>query len=449
MTLYISTYYASTENGVPGVKPGSLKSTGYSDENSSSLYDRQSDTLALCNMDLTYKISGKSKFSIKRFRDVTHNYFRSYYDDFITKSATAFSGDYKTFSNGIFTHYSLYSGGKFLDAGVNRIENRLSAVNDTYDIAKSKGSRIFYSPSSSINSLWAAVGSDLSKGLSVNVNFNRDYPDSFGAASSYGLGLKKAAGKNSWFTLFQGKGYRAPTLNEQYYPGSGNANLLPESSVYRNLEYSKKMNNKTRIFTNVFTKKTDRLIEWFPDPKDPSGFIWIPQNINSFKGTGASFGIENLFSSGVETSLYFQAARYRQINIEETYNDFMTAVKKTEPVEREARQMPARKTVLAFSVPAFGRRGKIRLNAVRMSRMVFYYPDYSASPSVKMKEKTIEANTICDLQMSKKLDETSNLILTVNNVFDEKYARVFGGSYDDGNFPAAGRSCSMTLISKF
>ncbi len=449
LSLYLSVYYASTENGVPGVKPSKPGINRYSDADSSSLYDRQSDTLALCNADLTCKLSDRSKFSVKRFRDVTHNYFRSYYDDFITNNAAMFSGDYKTVSTGTFTHYSLSSEKNFFNAGAARIENRLLAVNSTYDLAASKGSSVFYSPSSSVNSIWISGGSELSKDLSVNANLNRDYPDSFGSASSYGLGLKKTAGKNSWFTLFQGKGYRAPTLNEQYYPGSGNAALYPETSIYRNLEYSKMMNDKTRFFANLFTKKTDRMIEWFPDPNDASGFTWIPQNINSFKASGASAGIEKRFNGGVEASLYIQAARYRQVNIEETYNDFMTGVKKTEAIEREARQMPSRKTVFSLKTPAFGTGGEVRLNAVRMSRMAFYYPDYSAAPAVKMREKTIDANTVCDLQMSKKIDGSTKLILTVNNALNEKYARVFGGSYDDGNFPAAGRSFSMTLMSRF
>jgi len=448
-TFYISSYFAATENGVPGVRPAPGTAGKYSCDESASLYDRQSDTLALCNADLIYDVSARSKISLKRYRDTHHNYFRSYYDDFFTKSAIAFSGDYQTVSDGSSLNFSAARGRNSFGAGVSRIENRLFGSNGTYDAGSSKSTSVTYAPSSAINSQWVSASAGMTEGLTLTAGLSRDNPDSFETADSYGFGLKKESGKNSTFAFYQGKGYRAPTLNEQYYPGSGNTHLSPERSIFRNFEYSKKMNYGTRLFTGVFTRKTEDLIEWYPDPKDPSGFSWIPQNINSFSARGLQAGIEKRFKNKITAKLFVQTARYRQINVEETYNDFMTGIRKTAAVERDARQMPSRKMVLTLSAPAFGRGGNIRLKAIRTSKMVFYYSDYSAAPAVSMREKMIGANTVFDIQASKKINGSSTLLLSVNNVFNEKYARVFGGSYDDGNFPAPGRNHSLTFISKF
>ncbi len=71
-----------------------------------------------------------------------------------------------------------------------------------------------------------------------------------------------------------GTGYKAPTFNDLYYPGSGNPDLKPETSINREIavHYETARHHASLTYYN---NKVSDLIEWAPN----SSGLWYPANI--------------------------------------------------------------------------------------------------------------------------------------------------------------------------
>ncbi|WP_158248805.1 TonB-dependent receptor domain-containing protein [Chromobacterium sinusclupearum] len=80
-------------------------------------------------------------------------------------------------------------------------------------------------------------------------------------------------------------GYKAPSFNDLYYPGSGNPNLKPESSKNTELALQYRKDGRSANFT-LFQNNVDQLIQWAPlDPSNPDSF-WSPSNVDRAKIRG-------------------------------------------------------------------------------------------------------------------------------------------------------------------
>lgn len=188
------------------------------------------------------------------------------------------------------------------------------------------------------------------------------------------------------------------------------------------------------------------MIEWFPDPADLSGFRWTPQNINLFHGRGISLSIDKKISARINAGLQFETARYRQKNMEETYNDF-AGLQKFETIERTARQLPQNRA--AFKI--YGRlsqRLAFNFSNAFTSKIKFYYADYDGAPVITMKEKTIDVNIISDLSFYYDYARNTRIDFAFENLFNKNYSRRFGSSFSDRDFPMPGRSCKI-VFNKF
>ncbi len=85
-----------------------------------------------------------------------------------------------------------------------------------------------------------------------------------------------------------GTGFRAPTFNELYYPGSGNPTLAPETN--RNLEAGiHHENNVYDLHLVAYQNKIENLIQWQPTSSDPYG-LWAPANYGLVQIQGISLG---------------------------------------------------------------------------------------------------------------------------------------------------------------
>ena len=81
--------------------------------------------------------------------------------------------------------------------------------------------------------------------------------------------------------------------------------------------------------------------------------------------------------------------------------------------------------------------------------MKFYYADYGMAPVVAMKEKNIAANVISDLNFIFEYKNDERIGVSVENLFNKSYARRFGSSFADRDFPMPGRSWKISFDKRY
>jgi vitamin B12 transporter len=112
--------------------------------------------------------------------------------------------------------------------------------------------------------------------------------------TSYGSKVTGSVAYGYFFTkqwranLNYGTGFRAPTFNELYYPGSGNPTLSPETN--RNVEAGLHHENQVYdLHLVVYQNNIQNLIQWQPTSADPYA-LWAPANYGLVQIKGVSLG---------------------------------------------------------------------------------------------------------------------------------------------------------------
>lgn len=433
--------HSSSANGVPGPRPAEGASPVFGGQGASSLFDRQADTLNFAALDLRYDSGSGRALSLKLFNDVQNGYFSTRYNGWGGGPVLS-SSEAKTRRRGSYLNYSVPLRRGVVTAGAGRVLDSLASRESLFDVSSSSAlAPAENSPSSAASSFWAHYGGG-GPDLYLDAAASRDSSGRFEPADSYSAGVSRRIGGGLRLKFYHSRGHRAPTLNDLYYPGAGNPDLRPESGTFNSVSFSGSSRGISRSLT-LFDRRTDGMIEWFPDPADPSGFRWTPQNINSFSGRGVSISIDKKISSKLYAGFYCETARYRQKNIEEAYNDFAGG-QKYSAVERDARQLPKNRAAVKI-YGQLSRRLDFCLSNAYTSKMKFYYSDYGRAPIVEMKEKTIDANLISDMSFFYEYKKGERIDFAVENLFDKNYARRFGSSFADGNFPMPGRSWKIAF----
>lgn len=100
-----------------------------------------------------------------------------------------------------------------------------------------------------------------------------------------------------------GTGFKAPSFNDLYWPGTGNPDLVSETSdnLDLTLHYS---SDNLRGYVSLYQNKISNLIQWAPTPElDDDGYeIWKPANIQDAKITGVELSL-NYSTWGLEHQL--------------------------------------------------------------------------------------------------------------------------------------------------
>ncbi|WP_062309562.1 TonB-dependent receptor domain-containing protein [Polynucleobacter sinensis] len=112
--------------------------------------------------------------------------------------------------------------------------------------------------------------------------------------TSYGSKVTGSVAYGYFFTkqwranINYGTGFRAPTFNELYYPGSGNPTLAPETN--RNVEAGLHHENQVYdLHLIAYQNNIQNLIQWQPTTADPYG-LWAPANYGLVQIRGVSLG---------------------------------------------------------------------------------------------------------------------------------------------------------------
>jgi vitamin B12 transporter len=115
----------------------------------------------------------------------------------------------------------------------------------------------------------------------LQASLRQDDNEQFGDHATGSLGYGLSLGKGLKLTASYATGFKAPTINDLYYPFFGNPDLKPESSKSLNLGVAQYADNWNWTF-NVFENRVDDLVSY-----DSS--IFLPNNIDKARIRGAEF----------------------------------------------------------------------------------------------------------------------------------------------------------------
>jgi vitamin B12 transporter len=122
--------------------------------------------------------------------------------------------------------------------------------------------------------------------LELSLGARRDDFDEFGVETSPRIAAALVAGGNKWRAAY-GRGFRAPSLGELYYPFFGNANLKAE----RNRSFELGWDNEFLSVT-YFNNRDRELITFSP-------VTFVSENIGRVKSDGVELGLERHLSSAL------------------------------------------------------------------------------------------------------------------------------------------------------
>jgi len=141
----------------------------------------------------------------------------------------------------------------------------------------------------------------------LQFNLRRDDNSQFGdkntGFAAYGYQFTPALrGSVSYGTSF-----KAPSFNDLYWPGSGNADLKPETGKNKEVALHYEQGGQ-HLSATLYRNDVKNLIAWAPE--FPGSWNWIPQNVNSARLQGLTLAYEGqLQGFDLKASADFQDPR--------------------------------------------------------------------------------------------------------------------------------------------
>ncbi|MEF2485530.1 TonB-dependent receptor [Vibrio mimicus] len=247
--------------------------------------------------------------------------------------------------------------------------------------------------------------------ITAEASIRYDDDSAFGDQTTWNLGFGVAPSEYVEFVASTGTGFKAPTFNDLYWPGSGNPDLKPETSKSSEVGIRSYL-SFIQIEISAYRNEIEDMIDWAPT--GPGG-AWIPSNIDNAKIEGIE--IEALFETGVIE--HRVSAEWKDPR--DTSDDSLLI--------RRARENFS--WVSTYTADNFG-----------LSAVANYVGDRKDSTG-----KTMDAYTVLDLSANYKLTEAITLGARVGNIFDKEYqtAHSSGGKYYLGE----GRNWFATVNYRF
>ena len=131
----------------------------------------------------------------------------------------------------------------------------------------------------------------------LQFNVRRDDNSQFGGNTTGMLAYGYQFSSNWRANISYGTGFKAPTFNDMYWPGSGNPDLQPETSKNREAAVHYETGQHHTSLT-YYRNNVDNLIEWAPNS---SGF-WMPDNVAKARLSGWTLAYTGQFGDYKVTS---------------------------------------------------------------------------------------------------------------------------------------------------
>jgi vitamin B12 transporter len=133
--------------------------------------------------------------------------------------------------------------------------------------------------------------------LELSAGVRHDDFDQFGAQTSPRLAAAVVVGATKWRAAY-GRGFRAPSLGELYFPFFGNANLKAERNRSYELGWDTAM-GRNGVFSATYFNSRDRDLITF------SPVTFVSENIGRVKSDGVELGIVEHVNASLYTALSY------------------------------------------------------------------------------------------------------------------------------------------------
>ncbi|MCI2284080.1 TonB-dependent receptor [Colwellia sp. MSW7] len=187
-------------------------------------------------------------------------------------------------------------------------------------------------------------------------------------------------------SISQGTGFKAPTFNDLYWPGSGNPALKPENVESKEILLRNSFSNGS-VEISVYDADIDNLINWAPDAEGN----WSPANIDKASAKGVDLTVA--LQSGDFSHLL--AAGYVKTEDESTGNELLRRPK-VKATYTLGYQIEALTTSITLDY-----RGKSEDNK--------YVPI------------TLDAALLTNVSVNYQFSDKFSVIAKLNNLFDKDY----------------------------
>ncbi|WNC70756.1 TonB-dependent receptor [Thalassotalea psychrophila] len=224
------------------------------------------------------------------------------------------------------------------------------------------------------------------------------------AETTYNASVGYQINDNWLVSVTRGTGFKAPTFNDLYWPGSGNPDLQPEKItnnevLIRHQFSSDSLNAKVEL--SAFDSEIDNLIAWAPNEFG----LWQPANINSAE------------ISGVEASI--------MLNVGNINNQLNLAFVDAEDSVTGDKLLRRPELTATYSLG-------------------YHWQNFSFNSLVSYRDESVDAGeakldsyVLVDLGVSYHATNNITLNARVNNIFDEEYQTSLNYFADGTNYKAS------------
>lgn len=425
--LRLDLRYETKNLGLPGPMPNISEDPLYGDSTAYTRYDRQADTLYLIKLIGDWQI--KPKWNISFNSHWARNYSNFLWVNQWSYDTSLYQDRYdsKRLVSNLITRYQ-FARGQNIALGIDCEQDKFSGY------SQFPQDTTWYPDLSKIG-MFSEGSFDFMKVFCAFGSLRLDWNSGFGTFLSPALGFTGKIIPNLKIRLHMGRAFRSPTLNDLYWPISGNTELKPEQGIAYQLGFDYTPNPNFNLSSTFFIRKTNNLISWQPDTSN----IWRPTNIDSASITGLELTGKIGFAQGISFQCSGTVQNAWQIRQEMIYNDWFSGITEFDYRKRKQTSLPN----IAFSsslniandlgtkINIYGRYASARYN---------YYPSYDSLPKIIMQTKKLPAYFVLSLHISQKISNIINLILKVENLYDTQYSEQFGNSMIDRDYPRPGRS---------
>jgi len=413
--------------GVPGPVPSPAYVPLYGDNNVYSLFDNQETRHYTGSGTIEKNLGDLSLSSTVGYRKENLNYF-SIYEGWPT---------YKAENNWYYITEQLTGSGKLtykdICTGVDFLKQEFWAYDSLVNSDKdSLMSDQHWNPYRKTKGFWASLKHRFFDGrvipsTSFRWDKNSDYPNFL----SYSGGILFKVSDNLRIGSSFGKGFRAPTFNELYWPGSGNPLLKPEESFQMNTHIDTRLGNVVFLRISGFQRKVKNSISWIN---------YIPENVDRLTVNGLEVNptINPFHFLSLSFSTVIKKAEEERTTEDPSLN-YSWIIDGREVHKRKAAYIPLKKITGSIELRG-GENTILTFTSMYNSDKTAYFYDFVSG---SYKTKKIDKTAIYNINILQKLGKSISLSVRIDNLFDKKYKANFGYTLDDKDYPAPDRKISL------
>ena len=272
----------------------------------------------------------------------------------------------------------------------------------------------------------------------------------FGTETLPRFGLIVTPKQNIALKFSSGKHFRAPTLNDLYFPediyAKGNPDLQPETGWHSDITWEQSFRDDLIFFSaSYFNWSLDDKIQWEPD----SNGVFSPNNLRTFTGEGIELGAKLQLTTNLLIGFDYTYIDAEEESKAYTVMDYFTPYFEYNWVTRRAAYTP--QNLFKGTVAYFTDFGMTVSAVLRYTDdRVTYRTEGITSPfdiNTKTVEYTLDNYWTFDLKLVQQVKDHFYITLLGTNLFDEEFDTYLDSFTDLTTFtssvvgyPGAGRS---------